>query len=73
MLNVKTLRPLKHYFPKDLMSFGRRLWIIYHEGHTFVIKDKTVWNEIQDMKRYKISGINNIIHSFYNVNLNIKT
>jgi hypothetical protein len=25
MLNVKALRPLKHYFPKDLMSFGRRL------------------------------------------------
>jgi hypothetical protein len=68
MLNVKALRPLKHYFPKDLMSFGRRLWIIYHEGRTFVIKDKTMWNEIQDIKRYKISRINNIIHSFYNVN-----
>jgi hypothetical protein len=25
MLNVKALRPLKHYIPKDLMSFGRRL------------------------------------------------
>jgi hypothetical protein len=25
MLNVKTLHPLKHYFPKDLMSFGRWL------------------------------------------------
>jgi hypothetical protein len=46
MLNVKALRPLKHYFPKDLMSFGRRLRIIYHEGHTFVIKDKTMQNEI---------------------------
>jgi DNA-directed RNA polymerase delta subunit len=73
MLTVKALRPLKHYFPKDLMSFGRRLWIIYHEGRTFVIKDKTIWNEIQDIKRYKISRINNIIHSFYNMNLNIKT
>jgi chromosome segregation ATPase len=25
MLNVNVLRPLKHYFPKDLMNFGRRL------------------------------------------------
>jgi hypothetical protein len=25
ILNVKALRPLKHYFPEDLMSFGRRL------------------------------------------------
>jgi hypothetical protein len=24
MLNIKGLRPLKHYFPEDLMSFGRR-------------------------------------------------
>jgi hypothetical protein len=24
MLNINTLRPLKHYFPKDLMSFRRR-------------------------------------------------
>jgi hypothetical protein len=24
MLNVKVLRPLKHYFPEDLMSFRRR-------------------------------------------------
>jgi hypothetical protein len=25
MLNVNVLRPLKHYFLKDLMNFGRRL------------------------------------------------
>jgi hypothetical protein len=25
MLNINVLRPLKHYFPKDLMNFGRRL------------------------------------------------
>jgi hypothetical protein len=25
MLNVNALRPLKHYFLKDIMSFGRRL------------------------------------------------
>jgi hypothetical protein len=25
MLNINALRPLKHYFPKDLMNFGRRL------------------------------------------------
>jgi hypothetical protein len=24
MLNINALRPLKHYLPKDLMSFGRR-------------------------------------------------
>jgi hypothetical protein len=24
MLNFNVLRPLNHYFPKDLMSFGRR-------------------------------------------------
>jgi hypothetical protein len=24
MLNVNALRPLKHYFPKDIMNFGRR-------------------------------------------------
>jgi hypothetical protein len=24
MLNVKALRPMKHYFPEDLMCFGRR-------------------------------------------------
>jgi hypothetical protein len=46
MLNVNALRPLKHYLPKDLMSFRRRSWVIYHEGHTFVIRDKTMRNEI---------------------------
>jgi hypothetical protein len=25
MLNINVLRPLKHYFPKDLINFGRRL------------------------------------------------
>jgi hypothetical protein len=25
MLNINVLRPLKHYFLKDLMNFGRRL------------------------------------------------
>jgi hypothetical protein len=45
MLNVKALRPLKHYFPGDLMSFGRRLRMINHEGPTFVIKDKIMRNE----------------------------
>jgi hypothetical protein len=46
MLNVNALRPLKHYFPKDLMSFGRRSQAIYHEGHTFVIRHKRMRNEI---------------------------
>jgi hypothetical protein len=73
MLNVNALRPLKHYLPKDLMSFGRRSWVIYHEGHTFVIRDKTMRDEIQNIKHYRIPRINNIIHLFYNMNLNIKT
>jgi hypothetical protein len=47
MLNVKALRPLKHYFPEDLMSFGRRLWMINHEGPTFVFRDKIMRNEIK--------------------------
>jgi hypothetical protein len=38
MLNVNVLCPLKHYLPKDLMNFGRRLQIKYYEGHTVVIK-----------------------------------
>jgi hypothetical protein len=46
MLNVKALRPLKHYIPEDLMSFGRRLWMINHEGPTFVFRDKIMRNEI---------------------------
>jgi hypothetical protein len=25
MLNIKTLRPSKHYFPLGIMNFGRRL------------------------------------------------
>jgi hypothetical protein len=40
MLNVKALRPLKHYFPEDLMSFGLRSWMINHEGPTFVFRYK---------------------------------
>jgi hypothetical protein len=46
MLNVKALCPLKHYFPEDLMGFGRRLWVINHEGLTFVIRSKIMRNEI---------------------------
>jgi hypothetical protein len=46
MLNVKALRPLKHYFLEDLMSFGRRSWMINYEGPTFVIKNKIMRNEI---------------------------
>jgi hypothetical protein len=38
MLNINALRPLKHYFPKDLMNFGRRPRAKYYEGFTFVIK-----------------------------------
>jgi hypothetical protein len=32
MLNVNVLRPLKHYFLKDLMNFGRRLKQHNYEG-----------------------------------------
>jgi hypothetical protein len=46
MLNNNALRPLKHYLPKDLMNFGRRPRAGYHEGHTFVVRHKTMRNEI---------------------------
>jgi hypothetical protein len=46
MLNVKALRPLKHYFPEDLMSFGRRSWMINYEGPTFVIGSRIMRNKI---------------------------
>jgi hypothetical protein len=38
MLNINVLHPLKHYFPKDLMNFGRRLWWHNYEGYIFVIE-----------------------------------
>jgi hypothetical protein len=75
MLNINVLRPLKHYLPKDLMSFGRRPWAKYHEGHTFVMR-----LEKQYEVKYKTQNIierhtenKNIIHIFYYMNLNIKT
>jgi hypothetical protein len=46
MLNNNDLRPLKHYLPKDLMNFERRPQARYHEGHTFMIKHKTIRNKI---------------------------
>jgi hypothetical protein len=46
MLNNNVLRPLKHYFPKDLMNFGRRPRTEYHEGHTFVIGHTIMRNKI---------------------------
>jgi hypothetical protein len=46
MLNNNALRPLKHYFPKDLMNFGRRSRTEYHEGHTFVVRQTTMRNKI---------------------------
>ena len=33
MLNVNILRPSKHYFPKDIMIFGRRLQRTYLHKH----------------------------------------
>jgi hypothetical protein len=48
MLNINALRPLKHYFPKDLMNFGRRPWAEYYEGFTFVIKiTKIIQSNVQ--------------------------
>jgi hypothetical protein len=38
MLNNNALRRLKHYFPKDLMNFGRRPRTEYHEGY---LRDQT--------------------------------
>jgi hypothetical protein len=46
MLNIKTLRPRKHYFTKDLMSFGRRLKMMNYEGLTFVVRSKIMQNKI---------------------------
>jgi hypothetical protein len=37
MLSINVLRPLKHYLPKDLMSFGRRSGVGHYEDVTFVI------------------------------------
>jgi hypothetical protein len=45
MLNNNVLRPLKHYFPKDLMNFGRRPQTEYYEGHTFVVRHTTMRNK----------------------------
>jgi len=33
MLNIKALRPSKHYFPLDIMDFGRRLWRSHLHNH----------------------------------------
>jgi hypothetical protein len=49
MLSINALRPLKHYLPKDLMSFGRRSWVKYHKDFTFVIifvRRQSMKNEI---------------------------
>jgi hypothetical protein len=46
MLNIKALRPLKHYFPEDLMSFGRRSKMMNYEGLTFVVRSKIMQNKI---------------------------
>jgi hypothetical protein len=49
MLSINALRPLKHYLPKDLMSFGRRSWVKYHKDFTFVIifvRQQSMKNEI---------------------------
>jgi hypothetical protein len=46
MLNIKTLRPLKHYFPEDLMSFGRRSKMMNYKGLTFVVRNKIMQNKI---------------------------
>jgi hypothetical protein len=46
MLNIKTLRPLKHYFPEDLMSFGRRLKMLNYGGLTFIVRSKITQNKI---------------------------
>jgi hypothetical protein len=49
MLNVNALRPLKHYLPKDLMSFG-------DEGHgQYITKVTPSWSDIKQCEmKYKI-------------------
>jgi hypothetical protein len=75
MLNINALCPLKHYLTKDLMSFGRRPWAKYHEGHTFMIR--VIKQCRMKYRKYKTLGNNiskthKIIHIFYYANLNIK-
>ena len=52
MLNVKVLRPSKHYFPWDIMIFGRG-----YEGHTFINftyynEDGITWNIKDNINNY---------------------
>jgi hypothetical protein len=56
MLNNNDLRPLKHYFPKDLMNFGRRPRTECHEGHTFVTKHKIIRNKILNTRERSIGN-----------------
>jgi hypothetical protein len=56
MLNNNDLRPLKHYFPKDLMNFGRRPRAECHKGHTFVTKHKIIRNKILNTRERSIEN-----------------
>jgi hypothetical protein len=56
MLNKNDLRPLKHYLPKDLMNFGRRPRAGYHEGHTFVTKQKIIRHKILNIRERSIGN-----------------
>jgi hypothetical protein len=71
MLNINVLRPLKHYFPKDLMNFGRRPRVEYHEGYTFRDKNyKIIQSNIKyETLKINISEIDDIIHISYYMNL----
>jgi hypothetical protein len=53
MLNIKVLRPSKHYFPWDIMIFGRK----GYEGHTFISaaynnEEGIIWNIKDNMNNY---------------------
>jgi hypothetical protein len=71
MSNINALRPLKHYFLKDLMNFRQRPWAEYYEGYTFVIKiTKIIQGNIQyETLKANISKISDIIHISYHTNL----
>jgi hypothetical protein len=67
MLNINVLRPLKHYFPKDLMNFGRRLQRHNYEGYIFVIEfSKIIQNNIRHktLNTSKLE-VNNMIYISY--------
>jgi hypothetical protein len=71
MLNINTLRPLKHYLLKDLTNFGRRPRTEYYEGFTFVIRlTKIIQSNVKcETLKINILEINGINYISYYTNL----